>query len=82
MKQAEAMRTISKAYHILRDIENESDLKKYHLSLSDYAAAKNLFNDLSKPGAAAKTIIKNVANFYENCGFLVFETGISYTITT
>ena len=77
-----SMRSITKAYTTLRNIENAEDLKKAKLSLSDYHAAMDIFNELSKPGSSAKTFISNVAAFYEKCGFNVVLKNINYVIST
>ena len=77
-----SMRSITKAYTTLRNIENAEDLKKAKLSLSDYHAAMDIFNELSKPGSIAKTFISNVAAFYEKCGFNVVLKNINYVIST
>lgn len=82
MRKIEAMKTITKAYTTLRNIENMEDLKKAKLSLSDYSAAKNIFQELSTPGNTANTFIENVAKFYERCGFLVVPNNGSFTIWT
>lgn len=66
-----AMRSITKAYTTLRNIENMEDLKKAKLSLSDYHAAQNIFHELTTPGSCARTYFENVAAFYESCDFLV-----------
>jgi hypothetical protein len=66
-----AMKSINKAYTILRNIESEADLKKAKLSLSDYYAAKDIFKELTTPGSSATTFYSNVAAFYERCDFLV-----------
>lgn len=77
-----SMRSITKAYTTLRNIENMEDLKKAKLSLSDYHAAMDIFNELSKPGSSAKTFISNVAEFYKKCGFNVVLRNINYVIST
>lgn len=82
MKTIDAMKAITKAYTNLRNIENDEDLKKAKLSLSDYYAAKDLFKELSTPGHAARSFIKNVALFYENCNFNVIEENGIYIIFT
>lgn len=78
----EAMRAITKAYTTLRSIESENDLKKHKLSLSDYSAARNIFQQLSTPGSSATTFIANVAAFYEKCNFLVVPENGHYIIWT
>ena len=75
-------KAINKAYTTLRNIENMEDLKKAKLSLSDYHAAMDIFNELSTPGSSAKTFISNVAAFYEKCGFNVVLRNINYVIST
>ena len=79
---SEQTKAITKAYTTLRDCENMDDLKKLHLTLSDYEAAKDIFNELSTPGSSAKTFITSVADFYKSCGFNVKLTGVNYTIDT
>lgn len=82
MTKVEAMRSIKKAFKSLNSIESIEDLKKAKLSLSDYHAAMDIFNELSKPGSSAKTFISNVAAFYKKCGFNVVLRNINYVIST
>ena len=82
MKKVEAMRAITKAYNTLREMETERDLQRAGLTLSDFFAARDIFADLSTPGATAHTIIKAVADFYNKAGFVVSAAGIGYKITT
>lgn len=79
---ATSCKAISKAYTTLRNIETIEDLHKAKLSLSDYHAAMDIFNELSTPGSSAKTFISNVAAFYEKCGFNVVLRNINYVIST
>lgn len=82
MKKTDAMRAITKAYTTLRDCTDMKDLKKLHFTLSDYNAAKYIFNDLNTPGSSTEIIIQAVADFYKNCGFNVTPKGIGYQIST
>ena len=82
MTLAEKTKAISKAYHILRDINYITDLKKHNFTLSDYNAAIDIFKNLSTPGTSAKTFIKSVADFYKKAGFMVSCGPVDYTIST
>ena len=77
-----ACKAINKAYTKLKGIESAEDLKKNKLSLSDYIAAKDIFQKLTKPGSTAKTYYSNVAAFYEKCDFLVVPENGYFTIWT
>lgn len=79
---ATSCKAISKAYTILRNIETIEDLHKAKLSLSDYHAARDIFNQLSTPGSTAKTYFSNVAAFYEKCNFLVVPENGYFIIWT
>lgn len=79
---AKSCKAINKAYTTLRNIETEADLKKAKLSLSDYTAAKDIFQELTRPGSTAKTFYGNVAAFYEKCNFNVIEKNGYFVIWT
>ena len=79
---SEAMKAIKKAYTTLSAIESAADLKKHKLSLSDYSAAKNIFQELNAPGKQTTTFCSNVAAFYEKCNFLVVADKGHYIIWT
>ena len=82
MRKIEAMRAITKAYNILRSIDDDKALRKNHLTLTDYQAAKDIFSELSTPGTKAYTFMDNVAKFYKAAGFNVALKGVNYQIDT
>ena len=82
MRKIEAMRAITKAYTILRSIDDDKALRKNNLTLTDYQAAKDIFSELSTPGAAAYTFMDGVAKLYEKAGFNVALKGVNYQIDT
>ncbi len=80
-RKTDRRRIIKNAYTVLaRKIENEDDLKRYHLTLTDYHIAKEVFNELSR-NHTAKTFVSEVAGFYENHGFSVKLSGVNYIIS-
>lgn len=79
---SEAMKAIKKAYTTLSAIESAADLKKHKLSLSDYSATRNIFQELNAPGKQTTTLFSNVATFYEKCNFLVVADKGHYIIWT
>ena len=82
MKKTEAMRAIVRAYTTLAEIDDAHALKRAGLTLAEYDAARDIFNELSTPGSAAETFIKGVAAFYRRAGFIITETAIGYRIAT
>jgi len=82
MTRLESKNAITTAYPILHtEIEDERDLKKYKLSLSDYYAACTVMEELREPGSTAKCFIKSVADFFHNCGYDVTSDGVNYIIS-
>ena len=77
-----SIKAITTAYYILyTEIEDEHDLRKYKLTLSDYNAACKTMEQLREPGKIAQCIIKNVAEFFRYCGYDVKTEGITYIIS-
>ena len=77
-----SIKAITTAYYILHtEIEDEHDLKKYKLTLSDYNAACEIMEGLREPGKTAQCIIKNVAEFFKYCGYDVKADGTNYIIS-
>ena len=72
---------ITKAYCLLRDIEDCNDLKKYGFTLADYDCAFDVMKRLGKPGSSCETLYQNVAIFFKKCGFSVKEKGIGFLIS-
>lgn len=76
----ERTRKLSNAYAVLfKRIENESDLRHYRLTITEYRAACDILKELSHEHVA-KTFMSSVAEFYETLGFSVKLSGINFTI--
>lgn len=74
-------KNIVTAYSILHgEIETANDLKKYNFSLSDYNAARETMEELRTETAKTTTLYKNVALFFQMCGYSVTPAGIGYKI--
>ncbi len=69
-------------YDKINSIKTIKDLQKNGLSLSDYNAIKEVYNELYKNGLS-KTFIKEVAMFYQKNGFNVSmdDYKVNYIIT-
>lgn len=82
MKLTTAMRAITAAYTKLNNCEDMNDLRKLKLTLAEYNAAKDVFQDLTKPHSKTLCFMQSVADFYKSCGFNVTEKGVNYQIDT
>lgn len=82
MKLTTAMRAIAAAYTKLNNCEDMNDLKKLKLTLAEYNAAKDVFQDLTTPHSKSLCFMSGVADFYKNCGFNVTLRGVNFQIDT
>lgn len=71
---------ISAIYHDYVYIENDDDLKKRKLSLSDYRAFPEIFTEIQSNGSA-ETFILSIANYFEKYGFTVTKKSVNYYIS-
>lgn len=74
-------RTISRAFEKLHYMQDDDELRREGLTLSDYNAALDTFGELTKPGAVAYTFIAPVAEFFRRCGYEVKPDGVNYKIS-
>ena len=74
------LKAITTAYSKLYYMQDENELKKEALTLSDYRAAADLMQGLRAPGSSAKTYIKAAADFFGRCGYNVTENNGYYKI--
>lgn len=79
---AKENRMLSKIYSVYNAIEHSNDLRKYGLSLSDYRAFPDVFQQLQNIGYA-ETFVKSLADFFKKNGFGVSmgDDGVNYVIT-
>lgn len=82
MKLTKSCKAINTAYTKLNNCEDMNDLRNLKLTLAEYNAAKDVFQDLTKPHSKTLCFMSGVANFYKNCGFNVTEKGVNYQIDT
>jgi len=80
MTKAQKIRIISRAYTDLRDIENDADLKKQELTLAEYHAAREVFNQVSRPDTKTETVLSGVAEYFKRHGYTVTAGTVNYTI--
>lgn len=74
------MKLVSKAYNRLEAMENEQDLKRNGLTLLDYGAAIQVYNELVHRGVS-ETFMGDVADWFERMGFKVTRENINYEVT-
>lgn len=74
-------RTISRTFEKLHYMQDDDELRREGLTLSDYNAALDIFSEVSKPGTSATTIILHVAEFFRRYGYAVQPAGIGYKIS-
>ena len=74
-------RLFQKILHDFKNIENEKDLKKRGLSLSDYNYIYDILSILCDLKSSAQTINKNAADYFKKYGFNVVNTGIGFLIS-
>lgn len=74
-------RTISRTFEKLHYMQDDNDLRREGLTLSDYRAALDIMPSLGAPGSTATTIYKNVADFFTRYGYNVQPAGIGYKIS-
>lgn len=79
---AKENRMLSKIYSVYNAIEHSNDLRKHGLSLSDYRAFPDVFQQLQNIGYA-ETFVKSLADFFKKNGFGVAldDDGVNYVIT-
>ena len=79
---AKENRMLSKIYSVYNAIEHSNDLRKHGLSLSDYRAFPDVFQQLQNIGYA-ETFVKSLADFFKKNGFGVSmsDDGVNYVIT-
>lgn len=79
---AKENRMLSKIYSVYNAIEHSNDLRKHGLSLSDYRAFPDVFQQLQNIGYA-ETFVKSIADFFKKNGFGVSmsDDGVNYVIT-
>lgn len=77
---AATCRIISAAFTTLYYADNDT-LTAERLSLSDYWTAREVMEQLRKPGTSATTIIFNVAEYFRRKGYNVQPDGIGYKIS-
>lgn len=82
MSYTEKVNAIARSYHDFLDLQNDADLRKAGLSLTDWKEIKRLIPLLGSIGNIECTIYEKAAEWFENHGFIVMEeNGIGYRIT-
>lgn len=69
-----------KIYNILKDIYDNGNPNKYHLTMCDVNIICEIYNDIVA-GRKGKTISKYVADFFEKYGMNVKDDGIGWVIS-
>ena len=75
------MRKISRLYDDYIHIDDDSDLRRRHLTLTEYEAVPGLVNAIQRTGEV-KTFISGVAAYFKRFGFTVTmdNNNINYII--
>lgn len=76
----EQYKKISNIYHDYISIETEKDLRKRKMSLSDYDAFRDCFNEIQRNGKT-ETFISALADYFKKFGFTVTRRTVNYCIT-
>ena len=77
---AQQNRKIASVFSDYNAIENEIDLKKRKLTLSEYQTCKQVLDDIRYNGKS-ETFIKNIADYFKKFGFEVNLQGVNYVIS-
>lgn len=85
MTRAKRMQVFASAYSKYMNIENDADLKKERLTLTDYKIAFDVLRLLSGVnGSAVPVLSSGVAEWFRRAGFIVddpHENKINYIIS-
>lgn len=76
---AQQNRKIASVFSDYNAIENEVDLKKRKLSLSDYRACEQVLDEIRCNGKS-ETFIESIADYFKKFGFKVNLRGVNYVI--
>ena len=77
---AKQIKKLSAIYHDYMCIENDADLRKRKLSLSDYNAFPDIFKTIQSHGST-ETFISSIADYFKKYGFTVTEKSVNYCIS-
>lgn len=77
---AKQIKKLSAIYHDYMCIENDADLRKRKLSLSDYNAFPDIFKRIQAHGST-ETFISSIADYFKKYGFTVTEKSVNYCIS-
>lgn len=82
MTKAKRINTFAKAYHALKEIDNDKALRKAKLTLVDYQIVYDIMSTLSGiTDCTTETINKAVADWFIKYGFNVEEKGIGWEVS-
>lgn len=77
---AQQNRKIASIFSDYKSIEDENDLKKRKLSLSDYRACEQVLDEIRYTGKS-ETFIESISDYFKKFGFEVKPRGVNYVIS-